>query len=98
VYDRARQRLEIDRRRSSASAEDQHDVRGDALELAGGETLRLHIFVDRSVIEVFANDHVCLASRVYPSRPDSLGVALFAQGGAAELRSLDSWEVDSIWL
>ncbi len=98
VYDRARQRIEIDRRRSSSSAEDQHDVQGGMLELADGEALRLHIFVDRSVVEVFANDHMCLTSRVYPSRPDSLGVALFAQGGAAELRSIDLWEVGSIWL
>ncbi len=97
VYDRAQQRLSIDRLHASASDEDQHDIHSGALELADGEPLRLHIFVDRSVIEVFANDRVCAASRVYPSRPDSLGVALFAQGGAAEAQSIDIWEMGAVW-
>lgn len=96
-YDRAQQRLEIDRRRASSNDDDQHDIHGGALELADGEPLRLHIFVDRSVIEVFANDRVCAASRVYPSRADSLGVALFAEGGAAEAESIDVWKMGAVW-
>jgi beta-fructofuranosidase len=67
------------------------------LDLLEGQPLRLHIFVDRSVVEVFANGRACAASRVYPSGSDSLGVALFAKGGAAEARSIDIWEVGSIW-
>jgi beta-fructofuranosidase len=97
VYDWARRRLEIDRRRSSSNAEDQHDVQGADLELLDGELLRLRIFVDRSIVEVFANGRACVTSRVYPSRRDSLGVALFAEGGAAEARSIDVWEIGSIW-
>jgi beta-fructofuranosidase len=97
AYDRARRRLEIDRRHSSSGAEDQHDVQGGDLELIDGEPLRLHMFVDRSVVEVFANGRACITSRVYPSRADSLGVALFAEGGAAEARAVDVWEVGSIW-
>jgi beta-fructofuranosidase len=97
VYDWARRRLEIDRRRSSSNAEDQHDVQGADLELLDGELLRLRIFVDRSIVEVFANGRACVTSRVYPSRHDSLGVALFAEGGAAEARSIDVWEIGSIW-
>jgi sucrose-6-phosphate hydrolase SacC (GH32 family) len=97
AYDCARRRLEIDRRRSSSNTEDQHDVQGGDLELIDGEPLRLHIFVDRSVVEVFANGRVCATSRVYPSRADSLEVALFAEGGMAEARRIDIWSVESIW-
>jgi beta-fructofuranosidase len=97
VYDRARRRLEIDRRHSSSNAEDQHNVQGGDLELSDGEPLRLQIFVDRSVVEVFANGWVCATSRVYPTRPASLGVALFAEDGGIEARSVDVWEIDSIW-
>jgi beta-fructofuranosidase len=97
VYDRAQRRLEIDRRHSSSKAEDQHDVQGGDLELNEGEPLRLRIFLDRSVVEVFANGRFCATSRVYPSRRNSLGVALFAEGGASEARSLDMWEIGSIW-
>jgi beta-fructofuranosidase len=96
VYDRARQQLSIDRSQSSASDADQHDTYGGALELEAGEPLSLRVFVDRSVIEVFANGRLCLASRVYPS-PASLGVALFAQGGEVEVPALDVWKIGSIW-
>ena len=60
-------------------------------------TLELRVFVDRSVVEVFANRRHYLARRIYPSRPDSLGLQLFAVGGKARLRSLDVWQMGAIW-
>jgi beta-fructofuranosidase len=96
VYDRARQRLEIDRSESSANPADQHDLYGGALALSAGEPLRLRVFVDRSMIEVFANGRLCLTSRVYPSET-SLGVALFAQGGSLNVPVIDVWDMKSIW-
>ena len=60
-------------------------------------TLRLRLFLDASVLELFVGDNVACAERIYPSRPDSLGLALFAEGGIATLRSLDLWEMTSIW-
>ena len=65
--------------------------------LEEGELLELRVFVDRSVVEVFANGRQCLAVRVYPDRADSIGVSLRAQGSAAWLRSLDAWQMSSIW-
>ena len=65
--------------------------------LEEGELLELRVFVDRSVVEVFANGRQCLAVRVYPDRADSIGVSLRAQGSAAWLRSLDAWQMNSIW-
>jgi sucrose-6-phosphate hydrolase SacC (GH32 family) len=62
-------------------------------ELRPGEPLRLRIFLDRSVLEVFANGRQCITQRIYPSRPDSLGVALFARGGSAKVKSLDAWDM-----
>jgi len=38
------------------------------------EPLKLRIFIDRSVVEVFANGKQYLAMRVYPDRADSIGV------------------------
>lgn len=61
------------------------------------ESLRLRIFVDRSLVEVFANGRQCVALRVYPQRPDSLGVSLSARGGDAVLRRLDAWPMQSIY-
>ena len=39
-----------------------------------GESLELHVFVDRSVVEVFVNGKQCVAARVYPGRQGSVGV------------------------
>jgi beta-fructofuranosidase len=96
IYDRARQQLEIDRSQSSANTADQHDLYGGTLALAAGEPLILRVFVDRSVIEVFANGRLCLTSRVYPSAT-SLGVALFTQGAGVDVPALDIWTMKSIW-
>ena len=50
------------------------------LALAQDELLELRVFIDRSVIEVFANDRQCLTVRVYPGRDDSRGVSLIRKG------------------
>jgi beta-fructofuranosidase len=63
-----------------------------------GETLKLRVFVDRSVVEVFVNGKQCVAVRVYPGREDSLGVSLRSQGRDATLQSLDAWQMGSIYL
>jgi beta-fructofuranosidase len=62
-----------------------------------GEALKLRIFVDRSVVEVFVNGRQYLAARVYPGRKDSLGVSLRAQTAGATLKSLDAWQMKPIW-
>ena len=61
------------------------------------EPLQLRVFIDRSVVEVFANGKQCVAVRVYPGRGDSTGVSLRAQGSPAELRWLDAWKMRSIY-
>lgn len=61
------------------------------------EPLKLRVFIDRSVVEVFANGRQCVAVRVYPGREDSLGVSLRAHGKDAMLKSLDAWQMKSIY-
>jgi sucrose-6-phosphate hydrolase SacC (GH32 family) len=65
--------------------------------IAENEPFKLRVFVDRSVVEVFVNGRQCLAARVYPGRADSLGVSLRAQGREALLKSLDAWQMKSIY-
>jgi beta-fructofuranosidase len=61
------------------------------------EPLKLHVFIDKSVVEVFVNGKQCVAVRVYPGREDSLGVSLRAQGSGAKLKTLDAWKMKSIY-
>lgn len=67
------------------------------LKLDIGELLHLHIFIDRSIVEVFANGTQCLTIRAYPDRDDSNGVSVFARGSEASLVSIDAWQMRSIW-
>jgi beta-fructofuranosidase len=63
------------------------------LALAPGEPLILRIFVDQSVVEVFANDRQAICRRVYPTRSDSTGVSLFATGAGARFQMTQAWEM-----
>ena len=67
------------------------------ISLEDDETLKLRIFIDKSVVEVFANGKQCIALRVYPGLEESIGVSLRAQGSDAELISLDSWQMKGIY-
>ena len=97
TYDFGGGRLAIDRSRSSLDPEAGHEPQSGPLPLGPGEALRLHVFLDHSVLEVFANSGFCLTSRVYPTRPDSLGASLFALGAASIVEQLDVWEMGNIW-
>ncbi len=62
-----------------------------------GETLKFRIFIDKSVVEVFVNGKQCVAMRVYPGRDDSVGVSIRSQGQDAQLKSLEAWQMKSIY-
>lgn len=55
----------------------------------------LRIFVDRSVLEVYCGG-AAMTNRMFPD-PDALGVDLFAEGGVAEVHSVDVWRMRSMW-
>jgi len=63
------------------------------LVLKEGERLRLRVFIDKSVVEIYANDRQAICRRVCPGRNDSLGVVLFARGGEAKISSVKAWEM-----
>ena len=61
------------------------------------QTLKLHIFLDKSVLEVFINDGLTSVTRVdYPPENDR-GLAVFSENGAVTLKSLDVWNIRPIW-
>ena len=97
LYDRAEQHLVIDASNSSLDDTAHLSRHAGPLHLSSGETVRLRIFLDRSVVEVFANERSCATARIYPTLKSSLGISLFAHGGTARLISLDAWEMQSIW-
>lgn len=91
-YDVDQGKLVVDARASSL-APGSKTIEAGPLELRPDEPLRLRIFVDRSVVEVFANGRQAVMRRIYPSRADSVGIALFANGGRMQATSFEAWEM-----
>jgi fructan beta-fructosidase len=59
--------------------------------------LRLHIFVDRSSLEVFVNQgEAVLTDRIYPQL-SSDGIELYSDGGRGRVVSLSIWKLGAIW-
>ena len=59
-------------------------------------SIALRVFLDRSVLEVFADDRTCVTARPYPTRLDALGVALEADGAAVDIDAFRGWHLRSI--
>ncbi|HNQ90874.1 MAG TPA: GH32 C-terminal domain-containing protein [Verrucomicrobiota bacterium] len=92
-YDAAERRLAVDTTRSSRG-EGPRTLEAGPFELEAGEPLELRVFVDKSVVEVFANDgRQAVMRRLYPSRADSLGVRLFSVGGPASVPLIEAWDM-----
>jgi beta-fructofuranosidase len=97
AYDRNNRVLLVDTTQSSKGSEADREGIYAPWGDSSGETLRLHIFLDRSILEVFAGSEVCITIRIYPSRTDSLGLDLTVHHGTLKLKTLDIWTVKSIW-
>jgi beta-fructofuranosidase len=62
------------------------------------KTLDLRIFLDHSVLEVYAGGRVCVTRVIRPGPgPGQLGVAIWAKGGEARVESMERWPMSSIW-
>ena len=61
------------------------------------EPLKLRVFIDKSIVEVFAGELQCVATRVYPANPASTAVSIRAQGQRARLVRCDAWQMQSIF-
>jgi sucrose-6-phosphate hydrolase SacC (GH32 family) len=65
-------------------------------DLKAGEDLHLRIFLDKSFIEVFANDRqAALAPHQYD--PENLGVTLFSKDGSMQVKEVKGWKMRSIY-
>ena len=91
-YDSSTNQLNLDTRCSGPEGSPK-EIETGPLHLKENESLKLRVFVDRSVVEVFANRRQAVMRRIYPVRADSLGVKVFAKGGMARVTSLQSWHI-----
>ena len=62
-----------------------------------GSRLKLHVFLDRSSLEVFVNDgERVVTDRIYPSL-SSDGIELYSDSDKSRVLSLTIWKLGSVW-
>ncbi|MGO4348736.1 GH32 C-terminal domain-containing protein [Paenibacillus sp. MCAF9] len=95
-YDFNEAKLLVDRTKTTLNpGEKCRGIQGGKLELQG-ENLKLHIYLDRSMVEAYANGLKSLTTRVYPSRMDALGLEIWGDGEPL-IKSVEIWNMQSIW-
>jgi beta-fructofuranosidase len=107
IYDPAAKSIQVDRSKSSliklfnaATASGYYEAYsiscGSEVEK---EDVDINIFVDGSLVEVFAGGRFALTTRVYPTRGDAKGVGVYVtRGASAELVDMRVWMgLGSVW-
>ena len=67
------------------------------MDVPDGEPLRVRIFVDRSIVEVFVQGRRWMMKRVFPALKDSKGFSIEAVGNNAKIISLDAWQMKNVY-
>jgi beta-fructofuranosidase len=94
TFNRVNKELSVDRNKSGKG---DGGVSKTTVDITDDGLLQLQLYLDRSSLELFAdNGRVVMSNRIYPSQT-SLGVDLFARKGSVTLTSLDVWNLKSIW-
>ncbi len=93
-YDAPSQSLVFDSTRSGVDG--RKIVEKAPLSWNGDQPLKLRVFVDKTVVEVYADDRQAITRRVFPADPNSNGVILFAEGTdgkEAVISKVQTWEM-----
>lgn len=96
TVDPAAQAIRLDLTHSSQNPAAHKRSQTAPLAMQPGAWVHLHVYLDHSVVEVIANERAMLTGRLYPTRPDSLAIELYAQHKPAEVQRLELWQMKSI--
>ena len=61
--------------------------------LRAGEKVHLRVFLDKSMLEVFANGRQCITQVIYPSLKDAVNIEVFADDAPIKVESLRAWKL-----
>jgi fructan beta-fructosidase len=91
--------LFVDRTHSGDVSFDEHFPSRDAgpIILAAGKSIRLHLFIDRSSVEVFGNDGETVLSEAMFPKSSSDGIKLYSLDGRARVLKMDVWNLKSAY-
>jgi len=104
IIDIEKKILQIDMRTSSLTKPDYNEfvmireakpmeTEDAPFELQKGEKLHLRVFLDKSMLEVFANGRQCITQVIYPTLKDAVHVRVFTEDAPIKVESLKSWKL-----
>jgi beta-fructofuranosidase len=62
---------------------------------AVGETMRIHIFIDHSIMDIFVNNQYAFSIRVFPTDTNAGDIEAFSDGGTTHATSIQAWKLSS---
>lgn len=93
-YDNVKKGLYVDRLHSSLDSTSK-DITGDVYEYNGD--LHLRILLDRSLLEIYANNERSLTTRIFPSLLDAKGLSVFSDDENMIIKSFKIYLMESIY-
>lgn len=95
-YDNKKKIFGIDRRNTTLADEERcGGIQTGDFSLEKNQKLNLHIYLDKSMIEAYANNKKMITSRAYPARKDSLDLKIWSEAEVF-IDSLEIWEMNAI--
>ncbi|MFC4320022.1 GH32 C-terminal domain-containing protein [Litchfieldia salsa] len=86
--------INIDRGRSSKNPTIEKGIQGGEIVLEDNN-LKLHIFIDKSIVEAYVNNEISISSRVFPMLEQSKGLEVYGIDGEPFVRSLRVWSLET---
>lgn len=105
VIDREKSILQIDMKKSSLNKPEYREfvmIREPNLNmetqdapftLKNGEKVHLRVFLDKSMLEVFANGVQCITQVIYPTLRDAVNIQVFAQDAPIKVEAVKAWKL-----
>ncbi len=90
-YNQVSKKLKVDTRKSSVGFGPK-TIEEAPLELKNNEPLVLRIFIDKSIVEVFANDKQAIGRHIYPTLRGT-NVKIFSDNATTVVKSINAWEI-----
>ncbi len=91
-YDKEKQELVIDRTHSSLREQIPLNISKDHYSLNCSKPIKIHLYIDGSVVEGFINNQDTFTTRIFPLKENSTQLELFSNGNATEA-SADVWKI-----
>lgn len=97
-YKKSSTELWVNRTKSSLNPDVDKWYQGGVADI-GTENVKLHIYIDRSMVEAYLNGIKALTTRAYPTRSDAKGLQLYADANSntVTVKSLKVWAMNSAY-